>query len=167
MLKNFFYLSLLILVVWGCKSETQKNESQPVTNDVQTSENVIADTIIYEVIIKNADPEDYWEAEKLQNLDRKKLVDDIFQAVYNEKAIAYDYLTEEKLGINKVKALENSEEFSRENVGSLQFYEKWQFNSESMKFDKTIYSMVVGYETYDSQGELRGYKAAFRIDLLQ
>ena len=59
-----------------------------------TTQNLIADTIYYPVRIKNIDANDEWAAQRLKNLNHQKLVDDIFDAIYANKAQAFNYLTD-------------------------------------------------------------------------
>ena len=131
------------------------------------NELLIADSITYDVVIKNPDPYDQWTDECLQNLDKKNLVDYIFEAIYQGKVIAYNYFEDTPLSVKQVKALEESEEFSRDQIAKIQFIEEWVLDKENFAFTKKVKSIMLGYEVYNLDGEIRGYKAAFKVLLNQ
>ncbi len=61
--------------------------------------------------------------------------------------------------------LESKKDFSRDHVGQLQFCEAWYMDAETHQMHKEIHSVLVAYEFLTSDGELRGYKAAFYIKM--
>ena len=86
------YLLLIItlaLAFWGCNNETDKS-TEPKSVLIENFE-IIADTIINDVIIKNPD-NDEWTDFTLRKLDKTSLVNHIFDAVYEKKLIPYDFL---------------------------------------------------------------------------
>jgi hypothetical protein len=124
---------------------------------------LVAENIIQDIIIKNPDPDNAWAEEGLKGMHRQALVDSIFLMVYTRKAIAFDFETHEKLTIRQIKALEDRPDFSREKIGKIQFVESWYLHTGNLVMTKRVSSMVLGYETYDSQGEFRGYLPVFRV----
>ncbi len=126
---------------------------------------VIADTVIYDVIVKNPNASDLWAEQSLRNLNREGLVDIIFNAVYRGELIPYDYFTMEVMSVRDVARLESDPEFSRDNIGMLQFSEEWYFDEENLRMEKRVNSISLGYEVYDTDGNIRGYKPAFLITL--
>jgi hypothetical protein len=126
---------------------------------------LIADPIIYDVVVLNPDPEDRWTSEKLEKLNKEDLVDLIFQAIEEGKVTAYNYHTEEKMSMKDIRTLEKTEEFNKSKIGKIQFVENWYFDEKNMKMTKVVKSIMLAYEVYDQFGKVRGYKAAFRIDL--
>jgi len=43
--------------------------------------------------------------------------------------------------------------------------ESWYLNPDKVTVTKKVSSMVLGYETFDSEGEFRGYLPVFRMVL--
>ncbi len=125
----------------------------------------IADSIVYDVIIKNANPYDTWTTECLSGLDRKTFIDDLFRAIYNGKLTAVDFDTEKTLSSEQVKKLEKEIKKVRSRIAKVQFIENWYFDTLSLTMQKEVRSVVLGYEVYDEEGEVRGYKPVFRVDL--
>jgi hypothetical protein len=128
------------------------------------NETLIADTIFYPVKIKNINPDDEWADIRLKKLNRAKLVDDIFQSVYEGKATAYNYLTDAALTIQDIKELEAKPEFSRDNVVELEFREKWWFDANKTVFKKQVLSILVAYVVFEEDGKYR-MKAGFYIKM--
>jgi len=128
---------------------------------------MLADTIIYTVVIKNPDSTDTWTDDCLRPLNRAKLADMVFDAVYNNKAQAYSYLDDKPLSINYIKELEQQENYHRDKVGKLQFWESWYFDEKQQVFTKKVHKILIAYEALTESGELRNYRAAFYIKLKQ
>jgi hypothetical protein len=151
------FVSLLLLTT-GCQPQ-----SDTKTNDNKGSAHLVADTIFYPVRIKNIDPDDEWADNRLKNLNRAKLVDGIFNAVYAGKAIAYNYLTDVAYSIDEIKEMEQRDDFSRNNIVELEFREKWWYNTDHSVFSKEVLSVLVAYAVFEDDGTLRSLKAAFYI----
>ncbi|TAJ14275.1 hypothetical protein DMA11_06175 [Marinilabiliaceae bacterium JC017] len=126
---------------------------------------MVADTIVYSVTIKNPDAGDEWTEKCLSKLDRERLVNEVFESVYEYRAKAYNYNSDEVMSARDLKKLEKSDEFSRDRVGRLQFKESWFFDATSQSFTKKIHAVLVAYEALTDEGDLRGYKAAFYIKI--
>ena len=159
-MKLLFFISLLLIIV-SCSGP----ESGSKNNDMPIPGIMFADTSSYPVIIKNPDTTDTWTTECLRPLNRKKLVDAVFEAVYSNNAQAYNYFTNEPMSVKNIKTLEATEEFSRKNVGKLQFWESWYFDKKKQIFTKKVHKILVAYEVFTDEGVLRNYKAAFYIKL--
>jgi hypothetical protein len=159
-------LSLLILAcVIACTQKKSSNAETQIIKDTMTIAGmVVADTIIYDVIIRNPNMEDQWTESCLKGLKRLELVDTIFSMIYSEKVTALNYDTKETLKVKDIRQLEKEGDFSRGKIGKMQFTERWIFNTNDLSFTKEIISVVLGYEVYDGNGELRGYKPAFLIN---
>lgn len=125
----------------------------------------IADTIIYPTVIKNPDSLDTWTEHCLSRLERRLFVDQVFDAVYKNQAQAYSYLNNQELSVSDIKALEEQEEFNRDKVAKLQFWETWHFDEEQVIMTKKVHAILLAYEFMTEEGELRGYKAAFYIKM--
>lgn len=150
-----------LLVMASCKptsSETTSTHQFSKPNGIQ-----VADTIIYSVLIKNNDSLDQWTTHCLSKLDRKKMVDLLFESVYKHDAQAYNYLTEAPMTVAEVKAIEAREDFSRDKVSKLQFWETWHYDASKAAMEKSVLAVLVAYEATNDDGEVLGHKAAFYI----
>ena len=142
-----------------------KTEQSPAAAEHAIAGQCVADTIIYSVVIKNPDPLDEWTDKCLSQLKRPQFVDRLFDAVYSHKARAYSYSTHKPLSVSDIKEIENSEEFSRDKVAKLQFWETWHFDEQTQAMHKKVQAILLAYEILSEEGELRGYKAAFYIKM--
>ncbi len=158
------FLSIASLVSYqSCNCDHNKNNNSQL--DLNPQNSIWADTITYEVMISNPDSTNSWETQKLKNVSQRKIVDDIFELVYNNDKKAFNYYTHDPMSIQEIETLEKEENFSRDKVGKLQFTEIWKMNKATQKLHKEVLSILIAYEIYNSEGELRGYKAAFYINL--
>ena len=62
-----------------------------------------------------------------------------------------------------MKEIENREDFSRDKVGKLQFWESWYFDEKNHVFQKKVHAILIAYEVLTPEGDVRNYKAAFYI----
>jgi len=162
---HFILLLILVSFISCSQPGKESTESVPGNQPVTGTGIKVADPIIYDALIKNPDPEDRWGTEELKGFDRKKLVNLLFKAVYEGKATAYNYHTDEPMSIEEIKAIEASDEFDRSKIGKIQFVEDWYFDPKTMHMTKVVKSIMLAYEVYNQFDQLRGYKAAFRIKL--
>jgi len=161
-------LSYAIISFTACKEKRQ--ESGDYGREIKSDsgslkESIIADTIIYDVIIKNPYPDDEWAEKCLGYLKRDKLVDQLFNAVYNKQASAYDFFTGEEISPRDLRKIEKTKDFGREKVGKVQFAETWYFDSASLAMEKRVIYLVLGYELLGDSTEIIGYKPVFRINM--
>ncbi len=155
-------IAVLTLFSNSCSKDTSKDRSRKIPENT-ANYTTIADTIIYDVVIKNPDINDKWTERCLSKLEKDILVDRIFEAIYNNDLIPYDFFEGKKLSINEIKELEKKEEFSREQIAKVQFEEIWYFDQKNLKMTKEVYSIMLAYEIYNSYGEIKGYKPAFKV----
>jgi hypothetical protein len=154
---------IFLLMITSC---VNKEMPVPAVSEGKTDESfMVADTIIYDVIIKNNDAGDDWSSERLHRLQHQKLINSIFDMVYSEKVAACEFFTGEPLKPAEIKRLEAEKEFSRENIGKMQFTERWYFDNASARMQKDVLSIVLGYELFGDSGEFRGYKPVFKVSL--
>ena len=154
----------------SCKENRQESSEYTETDKFISDslvKNLIADTIIYEVIIKNPNPDDKWTEKCLAGFDKDRFVDQLFNAVYDKKATAYDFFSGKEITPRGLKRIEKSKDFGREKIGKIQFSESWYYDSLNLKMEKRIISLVLGYELYGDNGEIIGYKPVFKINLNQ
>lgn len=114
---------------------------------------VIADTISYDVTIKNPDPEDTWMEEDLRRVDEEALANIVLDAILDGKLTAYDYQLETPLTIEEVKELETK--YSRNKVARMRFVEEWYFDEENLQFGKKVNSIMIAYEKFNNEGQVR------------
>jgi hypothetical protein len=161
-IKHIIYICTLCITVVACNLNQQK----PQTVDLGDEGNyiVLADTLVSDVVIMNPD-NDEWTDYCLRNLDKEALVNEIFKLVYAGDLAPYEFFNNTPYSIEDIKALEDDPEFSRKNIGKVQFEEAWYFDSANQKMVKKVNSIMLAYEIYDSDGEVRGYKPAFKVYL--
>lgn len=119
--------------------------------------------IIYDTPIINRDSSDTWATECLSELDRKALVDNILNAVYEGKVTPYDYFSGEKLSVSQIKKLKSSTEFTREDISKIKFEERWIWDDLKAEMHKQVISLTLAYDVYDNSGKTRGQKPLFKI----
>lgn len=160
---KFLYIAIaFVLFAVGCN--LKQNEPIVVQIDNESKFLTIADSIITDVTILNPDG-DEWTDYTLRRLDKKTLVDEIFKSVYKEELIPYEFFNDKQLTIEDIKAIEDDPEFSREKIAKVQFEEAWYYDSKKHKMVKKVHSIMLAYELYNSEGEIKGYKPAFKVYL--
>lgn len=161
--------SLIVILIAVCFSTScRKNEQVSNTNQVFADSVlglVVADTIIYDVDIVNMNLEDQWASYRLYNLDRKLMLDNIYDLVYSGRASAYDHTTGEKLTGRQVENLEKTEGFSREDVDMIQFKEVWYMNPVNNTITKQVISLVLGAHVFANDGQFLANRAIMRVEL--
>lgn len=157
-MKKVLYVSAMIVLVCSCTHQRE-------TNDSLTSGkvDVIADTITYDVIVKNPNPDDKWTEQCLGHFKREQWINMIMDNISKGEMKALDYETGKPISwqdIQKMKVDNNNKMV----IGKLQFKEVWTFDKLSMSLIKKVHSIIFGYETYTEEGQVRNYKAAFKIN---
>jgi len=168
--------AFIIVFLFSCKDQDTKNNStdstkitvnQPISGTFYTTDSsksiILVDTIIYDVIVKNANKNDEWAEFCLKNYNDEVLKNIIFNAIYENKLIAYEYRLDTVMSIEYVKNLEK--EYKKEGFGKIQFNETWYFDEVNLEMYKKVTSLVFGYELVNNTGEVYGYKPAFKIYL--
>lgn len=164
MRKVGLYWLVLLLALFSCREQSPKfvvaRTSVPMDS---LNLSCIADTFIADLVVKNPDSADWWTEKCVQRLQRKAFVDTIFQQLYHQQLIAYDYFSGKPLSISQIKELEHRNDFNRNIVGKFQFYEGWYYDYQKKVFLKKVYAIIFGYETYDDNGLVKGYKPMFKV----
>ncbi len=172
-----FSLAVTILAgISGCHRTNQQAKQSDTLNpkeqQIQAGSPVnlpgstmVADTIVYDVLIRNPNPDDAWANHCLKGLYHSKLVDSIFQDVYTGKLIPYTIFENRPMTLAEVKALEETPGFARSLVGKIQFTETWFYDAGSGTFQKKILSIALGYERKYSGSDMVDYKPLFRVYL--
>ena len=154
---------LFILFSVSCKQNNKPDSAKQEVKELSMSMYEMADTIIYDVFIKNPNPEDSWGEECLKHLNHAALVDSMFSMVYSGRAIALDIFTNEKLSSQEVMEMEKNKDFSRDKIGKMQFAEKWYFDPMNNRMEKKVLSIALGYELYDDDGNVKFYRPLFKV----
>lgn len=153
---NKIALVLSGLLLWNCSSNTKEQSD--------FNGRCIADPIIYEVVVSNPDTDDAWKQECLANTNTEQMVKEIIGAVKNGDIKAYDYYDNHQLTKIELHNLIEKEKI-QEKVGKVQFTERWYWNSNTFKLQKKVEKLMLGYEIYDDNGKVKGYKASFFVKL--
>lgn len=165
MKKHFNLILVFFVVVFSisCNNKPQEKEEQPEievkkgsfygTDFNSSNAVVLADTITYDVTIKNPDPEDNWTEDDIGRMDEEALANIVINAIYNGRLTAYNYSTNEPMTIEQVKELES--EYSRDRVGRMRFIEEWYFDEEKLEFGKRVNTIMLAYEKLNSEGIAR------------
>jgi hypothetical protein len=161
-IKHIIYVCILSFTSVTCN--LKQKEPQIVNLGDEKNYIVLADTLVSDIVIMSPD-NDEWAKYCLRKLDKKTLVNEIFKSVYAGELVSYDYFNNNPLSIEDIKALEDDPEFSRDNIAKAQFEEAWYFDSVNQKMVKKVHSIMLAYEIYNSDGEIRGYKPAFKVFL--
>lgn len=150
---NLFILTGSLILLGSCH--------QPEKDKIPSGK--LFGKIIYETSIINHDPTDSWGEECLSNFNRKELIDNVFASVYDGKIMPYDYFTGAKIAPDQIRKMETDGVFTRDNIGKIQFEERWIWDNEKVEMQKQLISMTIAYEVFDHAGKLRGQKPIFRL----
>lgn len=148
------------LVFPSCES----SESQNIKTAVSIQGETIANPITYEVLINNPNPEDDWQSECLENTNIKMMSKDIINAVMSGKLHAYDYFDKHRLSTDEIKEI-LKRNGKKDRIGNIQFIEEWYWNKKELQLQKKVKSLMFGYEIYDENKKVKGYRASFVVDL--
>jgi len=140
-----------------------KNRQQSSSFDRTISGIEVADTILYPVDIINLDTTDTWADQRLKHLHRQQMIDMLFESVYQGKAQAYDYYSDQPLSTDKLREMEASGGFNRDEVSQLQFQEAWHLDTINNRMTKEVQSILLAWPVYDSKGKFIAYKAGFVV----
>jgi hypothetical protein len=157
-------LPALIIIIVSCTG--QNNQERDLPPPEQTGKQQVADQIIYDVVIKNHDPEDDWTEKCLAGLKRQELVDFLLDGIYNERFKAFDIFSDKAIPVRKVRKMEENGEFSREQVSKMQFVEEWYIDPENFTMSKRVTEVRLGIEHFDNHGLLLGHNPLFKIKLI-
>ena len=177
MYKYFFVILLVSIFFASCSNNEQNTDNSDSTDvvsnkykktgDFYVSENdeslIIADPIIYDVIVKNPDPADEWTDFCLQNADIDAIENILYNAIYQGRLTPYHYRLDSIIPIDSIRAFEARNK--EEQIGKLQFEEQWYFNETTLTMYKIVSYITFGYEIINSQGEVYGYKPGFKVYL--
>ena len=148
------------LVLSSCESSGNQN----LNSESPSLGEAISKPITYEVLVKNPDIDDEWQTQCLENTNIKLMAKDILKAVNSGKLKAYDYYDEHLLSISEVKTI-LKKNGKQNNIGNIQFQEEWYWDKDNLQLHKKVKSLMFGYEIFDENGKVRGYRASFVVNL--
>ncbi|MDC1107043.1 hypothetical protein OAT16_10075 [Prolixibacteraceae bacterium] len=146
----FFCISILS---WGC------NSTPSAKQELSKRKNSEVGSVYYDVIIQSNKPKDDWEQIAIENLDRKKLVEQLFQQIVDNKLRIADFYSEIKIPMSEFKKKMDNGEINIDKITKLQFEEVW--DTQQVPIHKKIKSIVFAVDSYDHLGKKIGYKPLF------
>ena len=164
MIKKLLFIILITGTVTACRQGTETR--QPADFE-KAGKMIVADNIIYDVVVKPENVYDEWETERLAGYSGEEMISALFEAIYNGSAFAMDYFTGEKIKPSQLKKLEETDEYRRNDIAKLQFTENWYFNPKTLEVEKDVITIVPGYRYTVETGDVpaTGYRALFSITL--
>lgn len=167
MRENMLYMSLtaLALLLISCRGKVESDE-MAVTGSPEGSLQV-ANQIVYDVVIKNHDPEDLWMEECLSGLKRQELVDFFFSGIYDGRFRAYDIFSDQAIPPRKIMKMEEDGVFKRDQISKIQFVEEWYVDPGLHSMTKKVSEVRLGLEHVDGYGMFLGHNPLFKIRLVQ
>jgi len=162
MQKPILLISLFFTIFFSACNTQQGKETRSADSTIAGT--VVADTIIYPVNVLNPDSADEWATRRLKNVNHQKLTDLLFESVYEGKATALDYYTREPVSTEKLREMEASGKFDRNQMTQLQFEETWQIDPSEGKMIKEVQSVLLAWPVFDSKGNFQAYQAGFVIE---
>ena len=158
-------MPVLLVVLTSCSGQQEAEELQESGSNTGSLQ--VADQIIYDVIIKNPDPQDEWTEKCLLGLKRGELVDFIFEGLYDERFRAYDIFNDQLIPLRRIRKMEKDREFTREQVSKIQFVEDWYLDPDSYSMSKRVTEVRLGLEHFDGFGMHLGHNPLFKVRLVE
>ena len=144
-----------------------------------SSGTLIAEGFRSEALIIFPEEDETW----LGKIDQKMLVDAIFDAIYEGRVTPYDFITDDPMTIEDVKAIESSidtiyiehfetgeiemkvveDRLRRDEITKVFFKEDWYFDKVNFKMEKKVIGISFAVESYDIKGNMRGYEPLFIV----
>lgn len=163
-MKRGISVIFMALLMISCGNEKQVPVSASSSDIIPAGSILAARDIITEVIVSRDTTGDPWEREKVAGYQGDKMIEEIYRNIYDRVLIAKDYRTGEPLAPDAVKIMEKEFKADHSKVGKLSFTEDWYYDPATSRIIKRVKSVVFGYERYDNDRRVLGYKAIFRIE---
>ncbi len=157
-------LPVMVLFVLSCSGPNKEKGVRRAPGETQSQ--MIADQIIYDVMIKNHDPEDDWTEKCLAGLNREELIDFILNGLYKDRFKAYDIFNDKSIPSRKIKKMEEDGEFTREQISKIQFVEQWYIDTALSTLTKRVTEVRLGIEHFDNYGMLIGHNPLFKVKFI-
>lgn len=167
-LQLFAVLLPIIMLVFGCSNDSCE---------------MITERIVYDVPLKNADPGADWWENGLPGPYRDKLISKIMDDATTGNVVVFSAIGK-KLTIDEIKNLGAetiettfqrayppyasydtiiTQHLDLRDISRVRFLEEWYYDNENHLIDKKILGMAPMVESYDPEGNLRGYEALFWV----
>jgi hypothetical protein len=154
----------LALLLISCTGNVESDEMTAGGSPEGTL--LVANQIVYDVVIKNHDPEDLWTEECLSGLKRQELVDFIFSGIYAGRFGVYDIFSGKAIPPRKIMKMEEDGIFKRDQISKIQFVEEWYVDPELYSMTKKVSEVRLGIEHIDGFGVHLGHNPLFRVRLV-
>lgn len=172
-----FILPITIMV--SCSQEPAPDAGGRGEQSPFSGKTLIAEGLRSEALIVFPEEDETW----LGKIDQKMLVNAIFDAIYEGRVKPYDFITDDPLSIEDVKAIESSidtiyiedfetgeiemkvveDELRRDEITKVFVKEDWYFDTANFKMEKKVIGISLAIENYDENGNLRGYTPLFIV----
>lgn len=159
--KTLYFLFFPLIAFSACNTPSSPNAPSTSSSEGNV---VVADTILYPVDVINLDTTNTWATRRIRNLNHKKMTDLLFEAVYSGKATAMDYYNDDTIPAEKLREMEASGKFNRNQLAQLQFEETWQIAPNEGTMTKKVNSVLLAWPVFDSKGNFQAYQAGFVIE---
>ena len=158
-------LSMTLMIPLLFTSCIEEKKSQPAVELSESNATLIAEDIIYDVEIKNPSTDDPWMENALKGLQREALIDFIFDGIYDKNLQVFDIFEGTRISAQKILKMEEEGEFSRDEIGKIQFTEQWMYDSTNHVMTKKVTAISLGIQNFDPDGYLIGYYPLFKVIL--
>ena len=172
-MENSFYYCFLACIFFFCSCEPQQPAVQEEPDAI-----ILAENFRSESSISVPKEDEIW----IGSFDNKRLVDVVFDAIYEGKVIAYDLLNN-PISKAEIKALEHSidtayienfetgemeeavieNQLDRNDIIKIFLREDWIFNEDAFSMKKDVISMTLTTAKFDNDGNMIGYQALFSV----
>jgi len=172
-MKNPFYYYSLACIFFFCSCEPQQPAVQEEPDAI-----ILAENFRSESSISVPKEDEIW----IGSFDNRRLVDVVFDAIYEGKVIAYDLLNN-PISKAEIKALEHSidtayienfetgemeeavieNQLDRNDIIKIFLREDWIFNEDAFSMKKDVISMTLTTAKFDNEGNMIGYQALFSV----
>ena len=80
----------------SCKEPTHY---EPHSFKLSPDDSLIVDTVTYEMLLKQIEPEDFWTGDNLRRLNQESLIDYLFEGIYSGRYRAVDIISGKTLAL--------------------------------------------------------------------
>lgn len=155
----------MLMIPLFCISCMEEKNCPPAGEPYESDAALIAQDIISDVEIINPNADDEWMENALRGLRREALIGFIFEGIYDKSLQAYDIFEDTRISAKKIRKMEEDGEFSRDEIGKMQFTEQWMYDSINHAMTKKVSAISLGIRKFDSEGYLIGYSPLFKVTL--
>ncbi|MBE0663256.1 MAG: hypothetical protein IH597_12425 [Bacteroidales bacterium] len=165
--------ALLWIGVLLTACQSKQKDSWAVTQRIQ-----------YDVTIKSPDADFDWWVQNIEGMNREAFITELLNAAYQGNVKAYDVFLLNEMTADQVKNIGRrsdtlrlqrpvpphnfrdtiiNKELSIHEITRIRFLEEWNLNKENMQINKEVMGIAPLLESYDENGNLRGYQPMFWI----